>query len=297
MTVKIAASQVKELRDKTGIGMSECKKALEESGGDLDAAIKVLRERGAVKAAKREGRTAAEGLVAAAVSADSRRGAVALLGSETDFVARNDEFSQLVQDIANAGLNGGANTLADAAEKTLPDGRTAKTAVDEIRTKIGEKIELSAYAALEGDVVAAYLHPPGKIGVLVSAKAEALDAAKTGEVAEGLRDVAMHIAAFSPPFLDEDAVDASVIEGEREIYAAQAKNEGKPENIIPRIVDGKVKAFYKDNCLVHQAFAKDSSVTVMQFVDGLGKGVGAKLTLTGFRRVNVGQSAEQSEQN
>lgn len=291
-TAKISAGQVKELRDKTGIGMNECKKALEESGGDMNAAIKVLRERGAMKAEKREGRTAAEGLVAAAVAADSRRGSVALLTSETDFVARNDEFSALVAGIVKSGLAAGAKNVATAGEVKLADGRVAKTAVEDIRIKIGEKIELAAFESLEGDVVASYIHPPGKIGVLVSASAPGVDAAKAAKIAEGLRDVAMHVAAFSPRFLDNTSVDAATLDAEREIYAVQSRNEGKKEELIPKIVEGKVRAFYKDNCLVDQAFAKDPSKSVTQYVAELSKATGAQIKLTGFRRVNVGQTGE-----
>lgn len=291
-TAKISAGQVKELRDKTGIGMNECKKALEEAGGDMDAAIKLLRERGAVKAAKREGRTAAEGLVAAAVSPDARRAAVALLTSETDFVSRNDEFIALVNGIVKSALAAGAKDLATAGSAKLADGRVAQTAVEDIRTKIGEKIELAAYETLEGDVVATYIHLAGKIGVVVAASAPGVDAAKSAKVAEALRDVAMHVAAFSPRFLDSTSVDAATLAAEREIYTVQVRNEGKKEDLIPKIVEGKVRAFYKENCLVDQAFAKDPSKSVTQYLADCSKAIGVAIKLTAFRRVNVGQTGE-----
>lgn len=288
MSATISASQVKELRDKTGVGMSECKKALEESNGDMEGAIRVLRERGQAKAAKREGRTAAEGLVSVQVAANFKSAVIGQLNCETDFVSRNDEFAGVVAEAAKAGLAKGVKTLEEALALTLPDGRTVSTAVDDLRTKIGEKIDFKSYASVSGDVVAGYVHPPGKIGVLISASATGLAADKAAAVSEGLRQIAMHVAAFAPRFLDASEVDSTTLDSEREIFAVMARNEGKPEAIIPKIVDGKVKSFYKENCLVDQAFAMEPSKTVSQVLADLGKANGATLKLTGFVRVNVG---------
>lgn len=279
--MSITAAMVKELRDRTALGMMECKKALTETNGDVDEAIRVLRERGALKAAKREGRTAAEGLAAVAINADATEGVVVELNSETDFVARNEEFAALVESIAKAALEGGAKDLEDLKSKALPSGKAVGEAVEDIQAKIGEKIELSSYERLSAPVVVGYVHPPGRIGVLVGA--EGVDAS----AAEALRGIAMHVAAFSPRFLDRTSVDAKTLEAEQAIYATQAKNEGKPDNIIPRIVEGKVKSFYKDNCLVEQPFAMDTDKTVGQVVEGLAKGA----KLTGYRNVAVGAKA------
>lgn len=279
--MSITAAMVKELRDRTALGMMECKKALTETNGDMDEAIRVLRERGALKAAKREGRTAAEGLAAVAINADATEGVVVELNSETDFVARNEEFAALVESIAKAALEGGAKDLEDLKSKALPSGKAVGEAVEDIQAKIGEKIELSSYERLSAPVVVGYVHPPGRIGVLVGA--EGVDAS----AAEALRGIAMHVAAFSPRFLDRTSVDAKTLEAEQAIYATQAKNEGKPDNIIPRIVEGKVKSFYKDNCLVEQPFAMDTDKTVGQVVEGLAKGA----KLTGYRNVAVGAKA------
>lgn len=292
MTTTISASQVKELRDKTSVGMMECKKALEESNGDIEAAIRVLRERGIAKAAKREGRTAAEGLIAVSSSSDMKSSVMAQLNSETDFVSRNEEFASLVAEVANKGLASGVTTLEEASALTLADGRTVQTAVDDLRTKIGEKIELSTFDTISGDVVSGYVHPPGKIGVLIAASAEGLADDKKAFVAEELRGVAMHIAAFSPRFLDSSEVNEEILNSEREIFAALARNEGKPEAIIPKIVDGKIRSFYKDNCLVDQLFAKDNSKSVGKFIEELGKQAGATLKLTGFKRVQIGSKSE-----
>ncbi|MBI5155276.1 elongation factor Ts [Candidatus Poribacteria bacterium] len=284
----VSATLVKELREKTSVGMMECKKALEEANGDMDAAIRVLRERGIAKAAKREGRTAAEGLVGVAVGKDMKRGAVTELNSETDFVARNDEFAALAGAIAQAALDADADSVEAVNAASIGDGRTVATAVEDIRTKIGEKIEVSTSRCLSGDVVTGYVHLGGKIGVLVSANAPGLADGNRAALAEGLREIAMHVAAYAPRFLDDSQVDAATLAAEREIYAVLARNEGKPEAIIPKIVDGKVKAFYKDNCLIHQAFAKDPAKTVSQVLQELSKAAGSTVTLRDYIRVQVG---------
>ncbi len=290
MTTKVSAQDVKELRDKTGVGMSDCKKALEEAGGDMEAAIRVLRERGIAKAAKRSDRTASEGLVSVAISNDHVRASLAQLSCETDFVARNEEFSGLIASIAKAGLKNNTQTLDQLQNVTIEDGRTVSAAVNDILTKIGEKIELSAYNLVAGDVVSGYIHPPGKIGVLIAGSAPDIADSKRAQVSEALREIAMHIAAFAPRFLDGSQVDAATLESEREIFAAMARNEGKPEAIIPKIVDGKIKSFYKDNCLVDQAFAKDPSKSVTQVLKEIGQAAGVELKLTTFVRVQVGAS-------
>lgn len=283
----ITAQMVKELRERTGLGMMECKKALESTDGDADAAIKVLRERGQMKAEKRADRTAAEGLVALAFTDDMTAGTMAQLNCETDFVSRNDEFAASVKSIAEAGLAAKAKDL-DALNAAALNGTTVAALVEDIRTRIGEKIELSTFDYFAGDVVTGYVHFSGKIGVLIAATAPGIAADKKEAVAEGLRGIAMHIAATAPRFLDESQVDQGVLEAEKEIYAQQAKNEGKPDQIIPKIVEGKIKAFYKDNCLVHQPFAQNTDQTIAQVVTELGKAAGAEVKLTGFSRVQVG---------
>lgn len=282
----VTPALVKELRDKTSVSMSECKKALEEAQGDMDAAIRVLRERGIAKAAKRGDRVASEGVIA--VASNGKSAGMAQLNSETDFAARNDEFTGLVSAAAAAGLASGAKTLDELLAAKLADGRTVQTGVDDIRTKIGEKIDLTTYNFVAGDVVAGYVHPPGKIGVLVSASAPGLGADKAEAIVAVLKDVAMHVAAFAPRFLDSTSVDEATIAQEREIATVQARNEGKPEAIIPKMVEGKVKAFLKDSCLVDQAFARDPSKSVTQVVNEAGKAAGVAIKLTGFVRVQVG---------
>lgn len=287
---EIAASLVKELRDKTGLGMGDCKKALVEAEGDMEAAVKILRERGAIKAAKRSDRNATEGLIATAISADFKRATIVQLNCETDFVSRNEEFQALVKNIAQAGLEAKAETAEALGLQKLPSGKTVNEDVEDIRLRIGEKIEVGAYSYVQGEVVAGYIHPPGKIGVLVKADGK-IDAAKAATASDELRrGVAMHIAAFAPRFLDASQVDTTTLEQEREIYATQLRNEGKPENMIENIVNGKVKSFYKDNCVVDQPSAQDPKKTISQVVTEIAKTAGGDLKLTGFVRTNIGSA-------
>ncbi|MDX1972517.1 MAG: translation elongation factor Ts [Candidatus Sumerlaeia bacterium] len=287
---EITASLVKELRDRTQLGMADCKKALVEADGDMDAAVRILRERGAIKAAKRADRNATEGLVATAISADHKSAAMAQLNCETDFVSRNDDFQILVKQIAEAGLKTKADSMDSILAAALPSGKTVKEEVEDIAYRIGEKIELGSYSYVQGEVVAGYIHPPGKIGVLVKADGK-INAANAAQASDELRrGVAMHVAAFAPRFLDATQVDAETLNQEREIYATQLRNEGKPENMIENIVNGKVKSFYKDNCLVDQASAQDPKKTVAQVVTEIAKAAGGDLKLSGFVRTNIGSA-------
>ncbi len=291
----ITAGLVKELRDKTGAGMMECKKALQKAEGELDKAIKLLRESGAAKAAKREARTAAEGLVDIATNSDSTAAGLAELNCETDFVARNEEFQEAVKAMANAALDSKVTSGNQLGDTKLPDyGKTATEVVTDLRAKIGEKIEIQNAEYISEDVVAGYIHPPGKIGVVVAAK---LNGAKpTEELQETLRGIAMHIAAINPRFLTEDEIDQSTADAEREIFVNIAKKEGKPENIIPKIVEGRMKAFYKENCLVSQIYVKDGKKTVQEIVDEAGKAAGGSAKLTRFVRFQVGEHVDKTEQ-
>jgi elongation factor Ts len=287
---EITAAMVKELRDRTNIGMMDCKNALTEAKGNMDEAIKLLRERGAIKSAKREGRAATEGLVGVGITADGKAGAAVYVTSETDFAARNEGFEATVAEALKAALaNTPANIDALKATKTS-SGKTVDEVVEDLRHKIGEKIELGAYGVQKGDVVVDYKHFNGKIAVLVAATAPGLAADKKDKVVETLKGVAMHIAANGPRFLDSTGVDEKTLAEEKEIAATQAKNEGKPEAIIPKIVEGKVRAFFKQACLVDQPFAMDQDKTVAQVVKDLGKAVGSDVALVGFTRLEVGSS-------
>lgn len=264
----VSAATVKELRERTGAGMMDCKKALDETGGDMDKAIAWLREKGLSKAAKKAGRATAEGLVALAVAEDGRAAALAELKCETDFVAKNDEFIAKAQAIAAAAL---------AAGTTDPTALPAEvTDLSGLIGKIGENMQLGrlAYVALSGQgVIGTYVHSNQKLGVLV-----ALTGPATAEVA---KDVAMQVAAANPLCVTPDQVPAETLEQERAIYLNQVKQEGKPEAIAEKIVEGRMRKFYQDVCLLEQPFIKDDKKTVK---DILGKGVGVER----FVRIAVG---------
>ncbi len=292
MSATITASQVKELRDKSGAGMMECKKALQETGGDVGAAMKHLRERGIAKGEKRAGRAASEGVVSIVTNDAGTAAAMIELNSETDFVARNEEFQQTAKAISEAVLAAKV-TSAEEASKLDIGGKSAGDAVNDLLAKIGEKITLSRADYIEGGAIGSYVHMNSKIGVVVAAKVDGADSDKAREI---LVDVAMHIAAANPRFMFASEVDQSTLDAESEIFAAMAAKEGKPENIIPRIVEGKIKSFYKDNCLVDQAFVKDPKSSVSDYVNSSAKAAGGTMEITRFVRFGVGEGAGQSDE-
>ena len=269
--MSISAADVKKLRDMTSAGMMECKKALEESNGDFDKAVELLRISGAAKAAKRgEERETSAGIV----SHDA--GALIELLCETDFVAKSDDFLKLGADIAAAVKAAGAKDSAAAAALTLSNGKTVEQAVADMAAVIGEKIELGRVANHDGDV-AIYLHRrsadlPPAVGVLVS---------YTGNE-DAARGAAMQIAAMRPTYLTRDEVPADVVENEKHIALETAKDEGKPEGALPKIVEGRVNGFYKDNCLLEQSSVTDNKKSVKQVLDEAGT------VVTGFTRIEIG---------
>lgn len=258
----ISAAQVKELRDRTGAGMMDCKKALEETGGDMEAAIDVLRSRGAAKAAKREGKEASEGVVASYVA--DGVGALVEINCETDFVARNDEFQALASELAahvagHEDLDGEAEGDALLEHAFQGGDRTIDEVVTQTSAKTGEKVvvrNVARYAG--GGRLGAYVHLGGKIGVLVE-----LDPGASDELA---RDVAMHIAASRPLAVTAEDLPAAVVSREREVYLKQVREEGKPEQIQERIVEGKLSKFFQENALLEQPFVKDPDTSVGELV-------------------------------
>ena len=256
----ISAAEVKELRDRTGAGMMDCKKALQETGGDMEAAIDLLRSKGAAKAAKRAGKEATEGVVAVHVDENAGVGALVEVNCETDFVARNDEFQALAEELAEhvakheeADGEGSGETLEDHAFQG--GDRTIDQVVTQTSAKTGEKVVFRNFARFDSDgVLGAYVHMGGKIGVLVE-----LEPGASEELA---RDVAMHIAASRPLAVTPEDLPEDVVAREREVYLKQVQEEGKPEHIQERIVEGKLGKFYKENALVEQPFVKDPDTTV-----------------------------------
>ena len=274
----ISAKDVNKLRQMTGAGMMDCKKALVEADGDFDKAIEILRKKGQKVSASRSDREATEGAVFAKTNDDNTEGILVALNCETDFVAKNEEFLTLGQKITDLAFEKNPATKEDLLALEL-DGSTIGEKITELIGKIGEKIEVSEYARIKGEAVVPYIHAGSKLGVLV-----ALDNVNGADVLEAGRDVGMQIAAMNPVAVDKEGVDASIVEKEMEIGREQARAEGKPENIIDKIAEGKLQKFYKENTLLHQQFVKDSSLSVAKFLDSVSKG----LTVKEFKRVSVG---------
>jgi elongation factor Ts len=276
-TVQISASDVNKLRQQTGAGMMDCKKALTETNGDFEAAVDFLRKKGAKVAASRQDRESNEGVVISRTSADGKRGVIIELNCETDFVAKNADFVAFANSIADTAVEQTPANL-EALNAATVNGTTVAEACIEQTGKIGEKIGVSKYEVIEGEKVVAYIHGNYRLGVLV-----ALTAAPAGADEAG-KDVAMQIAAMNPIAVDKDGVDSSVIERELEIAKDVIRQEGKPEEMVEKIAAGKLNKFYKDSTLLNQEFVKDSSKTVAQFLNTVEKG----LTVTAFKRVALG---------
>lgn len=286
----ITASMVKELREMTGAGMMECKKALAEADGDMDGAVDVLRTRGLAAVAKKAGRATNEGTVMALVSEDGKTGALVELNCETDFVGMNEKFKAYAEKIARAAV---ANKPADldALKASEIDGETVEAVVADCVHVMGENTQLARFATLEADAVCSYIHMGGKIGVLVSFVTEGVDTT-AAEFAQCGRDVAMQVAAVDPIATSREDVDPAVVEHEMGIYKAQAAESGKPEAIQEKMATGRLQKFYKEQCLVEQAFVKNPDQTVAEYVDSVAKQLGGSIKVTGFKRFALGEAAE-----
>jgi len=280
-TLQISASDVNKLRQQTGAGMMDCKKALTETNGDFEAAIDFLRKKGAKVAASRQDRESNEGVVIARTSEDGKRGVIIEVNCETDFVAKNAEFVAFANEIANRAVEYNPKNIEELTKLNIDADMDRVSIADAIvdRTgKIGEKIGISKYEVVEGEKVIAYIHGNFRLGVLVALSANVAGADEAG------KDVAMQIAAMNPVALDKDGVDATTIERELEIAKEQIRAEGKPEEMVEKISLGKLNKFYKDSTLLNQEFVKDPSKNVAQFLNGVEKG----LTVTAFKRVALG---------
>ncbi|MFZ5616919.1 MAG: translation elongation factor Ts [Pseudomonadota bacterium] len=292
----ISASMVKDLRETTGAGMMDCKAALTETGGDMEAAVDWLRKKGLAKAAKKSGRTAAEGLVVAATKDGA--GVLVEVNSETDFVARNDKFQNMVSDIARVALatNGDVETIKSSA---YPG--TSKTVAEQVAEMVGQigenmNVRRSAMVKVAEGVVAAYIHNQtvegaGKIGVLVGLKS-AGDKAKLAAVA---KQIAMHVAAARPLAGRVADLDPAVVEREKAVLADQARASGKPEEIIGKMVEGRLRKFYEESVLLEQIFVIDGETRVSKVIENAAKAVGAPIEFGGFARLELGEGVEKTE--
>jgi elongation factor Ts len=288
---EISASAVKKLRDRTGAGMMDCKRALSEVSGDVDKAVEKLRERGLAKASKRAGRATSEGLVGMAL--DGASGALVELGCETDFVARTDEFQKLVSELAERVASDPKIDSVDTLSAASLGGKPVTERLTAAIAQVGENVVLSRVARLDVEGaghVGGYVHAGGKLGVLV-----ALRTAASGDAVEALaKDLAMHVAAADPTPVatDESGIPADLVESERAIYRRQAEQEGKPEKILDRIVDGKLKKFLKEICLVEQPFVKDPDRSVKKFLADSAAQLGEEVSVSGFVRIRLGETNE-----
>jgi elongation factor Ts len=294
---EITASLVKDLRQKTGAGMMDCKKALTEVGGEIEEAVDWLRKQGLAAAAKKAGRVAAEGLVAVAVS--GTKGAVIEVNAETDFVARNDDFQALARNIADVALDVGGDVDAVNAA-AYPDGGTVSATITELVATIGENMGLRRTATIEvgAGIVASYLHGAinpglGRIGVLVGLESSG-DQAKLAELGHQL---SMHIAAAHPQCVAIENVDVAELDREREVLADQARASGKPEEIVQKMVDGRLRKYYEEIVLLEQTFVVDGETKIARVVENAAKDVGAPVAIKGFVRFALGEGIERKEED
>lgn len=287
-----SAKDVQNLRQRTGVGMMDCKNALSEAEGDIDKAIDILREKGIAKAAKKAGRIAAEGLVTAIVQGD--KGAVVEVNSETDFVAKNQDFVDFVHCVAQTVLDNSCANLDELKAATLSGGdQTVEAALQAKVLSIGENIQIRRFCKMEGTLVS-YVHGGGKIGVMVKFDTDLADQPTFLTYA---KDIAMQIAAASPQYLNESSVPSDAVAKEKEILTQQAMNEGKPANIAEKMVAGRIRKFYKEVCLLDQPFVKDSDLTVSSYTDKIAKELGGKIEILDFVRMEKGEGLEKRTDN
>jgi len=292
----ITADMVKELRERTGAGMMDCKKALSQAEGDMEKAIEILRERGLASAAKKAGRIASEGLVETYISEDGKLGAIVEVNCETDFVAKNEDFISFVKNIAKQAALSSAKDVEELQnEKYIAGDSTVKETLTALIAKIGENMNLRRFERFvkeENGLLKEYIHGGGRIGVLVylvSENEQGLD--------ELAKDIAMQIAAANPQYVTRDDVPQDVIEKEKEIYKVQAMNEGKPENIAEKMVQGRLQKFFKEVCLVEQLWIRDQDYTITKLLDERSKQTGSKITVKKFARFEKGEGIQKKSED
>ncbi|MBE6758251.1 MAG: elongation factor Ts [Ruminococcaceae bacterium] len=290
------AKDVQTLRERTGVGMMECKKALSETDGDMEKAIDVLREKGLAKAAKKAGRIAAEGVAYATTFEDKKVGVVVEVNSETDFVAKNPQFQEFVAAIADTIAETNPADMDDLMTKPCAGAESVTAALQEKILVIGENMTVRRFVRYEGDCVA-YVHGGGRIGVLV--RFETDGAVANDALTACGKDVAMQIAALNPLYLSKEAVPAADVEKEREVQIAlikaDPKNANKPEQIVEKMVEGKLRKFFEENCLLQQAFVKDGDLSVGQYIENCAKAAGGSLKLVEYTRFEKGEGLQKRE--
>ena len=292
----ITAQSVKELREKTGAGMMDCKKALTASEGDMEKAIEILREKGLAAAAKKAGRIAAEGIVKTYISEDGKAAGIVELNCETDFVAANEEFVNFATRLAEMASVTAAKSVEEFVAEKFDAENTVSEALTALIAKLGENMTVRRFDKFNvaNGVVESYIHGGGRIGVVVELNCEADNTAVLKEVA---KDVCMQVAAANPSFLSREDVDTEELEKEKEIYRVQALNEGKPENIVEKMVMGRIQKYYKEVCLLDQAWVKDGDKSISKYLQEKSKEVGSPITINKFVRFERGEGIEKAEDN
>ena len=293
----ITASMVKELREITGAGMMDCKKALTETNGDMDKAMELLREKGLAAAAKKAGRIAAEGLVMDAISQEGKIGALVEVNSETDFVAKNEDFRSYVTAVAKQATETKATSIEEFLAEPWNEN-TSQTVQDVLAEKvgvIGENLSIRRFVKFEATqgTIVSYIHGGGRIGVLIELETEIVNDA----VIEAGKNLAMQVAAVNPQYVSRDEISEEYIEKERNFLTQQALNEGKPANIVEKMVIGRLNKSLQEVCLVDQAYVKDGDLTVQKYLDGVSKEVGSRVTIKRFVRFETGEGLEKREEN
>jgi elongation factor Ts len=287
--VEISASMVMKLRKMSGQGMMDCKKALAETNGDVDKAMEVLRKKGLATLGKRAERETSEGIVVSKMGEDGKIAVMATLCCETDFVAKSDDFVAAAGKLADYAMAATAESGAESILDTTIDGKSFRDCLTELVSKTGEKAEVGDYAKYKLDgpgLIGVYIHFNGKVGTMVQIDASSDEVAAADALKQTAADIAMHITAANPLALDKDGIDAETIEREKAIFAEQVKN--KPANIIDKIVEGKLKKFFEENCLLAQAFVKDDSKSIAQVLAEAGKQAGGEAKIKRFARFDVG---------
>ncbi len=294
--MSFTAKDVKELREKTGAGMMDCKKALTENNGDINAAVDFLRQKGLAAAAKKATRVAAEGLIGAVV--EGNVGAVVEINCETDFVAKNEDFKNFVTKVANHLVSSSASDVAALKEEKMGE-RTVQETIQELTLKIGEKIDIRRFdkRTINGEGrIGSYVHS-GKIGVLVEVTADSAATAGKDEFKALVSDLCLHVAAADPKFLTSDDIDQDFKDREAKVYEAQLKEQGKPDNMIPNIVKGKLNKLATEVCLMDQKFVKDPDMSISKLISDVESATGGKITVVGFNKMNLGEGIEKKEDN
>lgn len=291
----ITAKSVKELRERTGAGMMDCKKALTETNGDIDKAIEFLREKGLAAAAKKAGRVAAEGLVKTYITEDNKTAGIVEVNCETDFVAANDQFVSFADKLAKMVTETSSTTVDELLAEKYEGEKTVKEALTELIATLGENMTVRRFkkVSVEKGAVQTYIHGGGRIGVVVELGCET----ESPVLAEVAKEVCMQVAAANPLFLSKEDVDNEALEKEKDVYRAQALNEGKPEKIVEKMVMGRIQKYYKEVCLLEQVWVKDGDKTITKFVEEKAKEVGSPITVNSFVRFERGEGIEKVEED